>query len=235
MRARFSLVTLLALLASGPTLAADASNGQTLYTANCASCHGGGNGNWSLSNIQSAIQGNRGGMSRLSTLSSSDLQDIVAYLSSASTGSTATTTATNTTTTTTPPASVSAPAPDTLFAALETAFPNSFGSHDATTVIAGYSIRYYPTSGLYLGVLANQLYLYDSNRSSLGVIALGSTVAWASELASSSAVAASNSLSSQLAAILAGTATRMTALFGGPDGSDHSPEHGREHGHGGRN
>lgn len=225
MQARFSLLALLAALSAGQALAADTSNGQTLYTANCASCHGGGNGNWSLANIQSAIQGNRGGMSRLSSLSSSDLQDIVAYLSSttASTGSTTTTTGS--------PAITTAPTPDALFTSLETAFPNSFGSHDATTVIAGYSIRYYPGSGLYLGVLANQLYLYDSKRSSLGVIALGSTIAWANELASSSAVAASNSLSKQLAAILAGTATRMSALFGGPGG----PEHGREHGHGGRN
>lgn len=231
MQARFSLLTLLAVLASGQALAADASNGQTVYSANCASCHGGGNGNWTLANIQSAIQGNRGGMSSLSALSSSDLQDIVAYLSStaASTGSTGSTTGSATS-----PAITTAPTPDALFTSLESAFLSSFGSHDATTVIAGYSIRYYPSSGLYLGVLANQLYLYDSNRSTLGVIALGSTIAWANELASSTAVAATNSLSKQLAAILAGSATRMTALFGGPSGLGGS-DHGREHGRGGRN
>lgn len=248
-------IAALATLASGQA-SADAVHGASLYNSDCAGCHGNLTSTWTTSaaTIQSAIQRNRGGMSRFSSLSATDLQDIADYMNNpaaatASTGTTTgtttgsttgtttgTTTATTTGTTagTTAPTSTTAPTPDTLFAALETAFPTYFGTHDATLSIGGYSIRYYPTTNLYLGIIGSQLYLYNDNRPAQGVVSLGTTSGVSTALASP---ATSTTFGTQLAAILAGKSTTVTGKGGKND--DESNEHegnngqGKQHGKGG--
>ncbi|MFA6311213.1 MAG: cytochrome c [Sterolibacterium sp.] len=72
---------------TNPAAAVSATNGKTLYAGNCGSCHGavpslmnvlaGAN---NAAAIQSAINGNIGGMGTLSRLISQELADIAAYL-----------------------------------------------------------------------------------------------------------------------------------------------------------
>lgn len=210
----------------------------------------------SAATIQNAIQRNRGGMGRLSTLSATDLQDLADYMNNpaAATASTGTTTgattgtttgtATGTTTTgttagtttgtstgttagTTAPTSTAAVTPDTLFAALETAFPTYFGTHDATLTIGGYSIRYYPTTNLYLGILGNQLYFYNDSLPAQGIVSLGTASGVSTALASP---ATSTAFGTQLAAILAGKSTTTAGKGGKHDGDDGDNDHdGNEH------
>lgn len=72
---------------TNPATAVSATNGKTLYASNCGGCHGavpsrmnvlaGAN---NAAAIQSAINGNVGGMGTFSRLTSQDLADIAAYL-----------------------------------------------------------------------------------------------------------------------------------------------------------
>jgi mono/diheme cytochrome c family protein len=72
---------------TNPAAAGSAANGKTLYASNCGSCHGAipsrmnvlaGANNAAV--IQSAINGNLGGMATFSRLTSQELADIAAYL-----------------------------------------------------------------------------------------------------------------------------------------------------------
>jgi mono/diheme cytochrome c family protein len=67
---------------SGTSTGTAASDGATLFTTYCTSCHR-SMGSTSASSIQSAIKSNKGGMSSLSSLTSAQLQAISSYLATA--------------------------------------------------------------------------------------------------------------------------------------------------------
>jgi cytochrome c553 len=188
-----------ALLVAGTAQAASIDTGRSLYGTHCASCHGALGTPWpaSASLIQSAIQGNRGGMGRLSGLSAANLQDIAAYMANptgsdptattgttGTTGSTGTTGTTGTTAGTTPATGGTTGAAnadlDRLFDWLEAHYPRIFASHAASADLSGYYVRYYPGTHVYLAARNGQLYFYDANRPQLGVQGLGGTATWLS-------------------------------------------------------
>jgi hypothetical protein len=185
------LLAPLALLAFGMAQAASIDTGRGLYGTYCASCHGALGTPWNASaaTIQRAIQGNRGGMGRLSGLSVTNLQDIAAYMANPH-GSDATTTGTTTGTTgtatgTTTGGGTTAAATnvanadlDRLFDGLETHYPRIFGSHAVSTDLSGYYVRHYPDTHVYLAARNGLLYFYDASRPRQGVQELGSTATW---------------------------------------------------------
>lgn len=181
------LLGALPLLGATSASAANADSGRTAYANSCASCHGVPSSPWGVSaqSLQSAIQGNRGGMGRLSTLSATDLQDIAAYLADPS----ATTVATNNGTPTTTP---SIPAPptstptnsdsDRIFDWAESTNPQLFNSHSISENLEGYYLRYYPGTGVYLASQNGQLYYYNTRRPQEGVLPLGALSGWLNRL-----------------------------------------------------
>ena len=60
---------------------------------------------------------------------------------------------------------------DQLFDLGESAYPGFFSSHEATQVYSGFYFRYYPGTGVYLGVVFDASYGYELN----GVYAMGGT------------------------------------------------------------
>uniref|UniRef100_UPI0037870B76 Lipoprotein cytochrome c n=1 Tax=Geobacter sulfurreducens (strain ATCC 51573 / DSM 12127 / PCA) TaxID=243231 RepID=UPI0037870B76 len=86
MKFKLNLITLALLANTGLAVAADG-NGSALYGNNCQACHGSITNSdiqtRTVSAIQSAISGNRGGMGFLSTLTSAEIQAIATSLASA--------------------------------------------------------------------------------------------------------------------------------------------------------
>lgn len=202
MKSRFPLFILACLLGlSGAAQAASAAAGRTAYTNNCASCHGTLTSSWGVSaqGIQGAIQGNKGGMGRLSTLSATELQDIAAYMANPAASSTTTAgaatgsstsattgTATGTTGTstagTTSAGDTSAVASnadaDRLYDWAERTYPQFFSSHGISSQDSnGYYTRYYPGTNVFLTSRDGQLYFIDGNRYE-GMLGLGRVSDW---------------------------------------------------------
>ncbi|MBS4098689.1 MAG: c-type cytochrome [Sulfuricella sp.] len=183
-----------------PAQAVSADAGRTTYASRCASCHGTLTNPWAVSaqTIQSAIQGNRGGMGSLSALSVAELQDIAAYMTapSATTASSTTSTATSSSTTgssgtaTTPPTAAlpSNSDIDRLYDWAESNYPQLFSSHGFSQDAGGYYSRYYQGSNLYLMARDGQLYLYDAGRSHEGMLDLGKVQGWLAQVSASSSV-----------------------------------------------
>ncbi len=94
-----AIVTALVPVNGGTTGGTTTANGTTLYANDCAGCHGNlassSKTGTTAARIQSAINGNSGGMGSLSSLSAADIQAIVTVLAGTGTG-----TGTGTTTTT---------------------------------------------------------------------------------------------------------------------------------------
>ncbi len=178
----FALLCFLGLSAGAQAVNADA--GRSAYTNNCASCH---TTPWTTSAaaIQNAIQGNRGGMGRLSSLSAAELQDIAAYMSNPAGATTATTTATAPATTGNPavtPAPSAATTPtstdiDHLYDWAETTYPQLFTHHGLSQDMNGYYTRYYLGTNVYLLTRDGQLYFMDGNRTE-GMLGLGKIADW---------------------------------------------------------
>jgi cytochrome c553 len=185
---------------SGTLHAAAVDAGRTLFASNCASCHSasGTLSGASAAAIRGAIQGNRGGMARLATLSDAELQDIAAYLAPAATtvattstttssGADATTsTATTTGGSTTGSASTDADG-DRIFDWAESAYPKFFTGHATSQLLAGYYLRHYQSTGLYLAMRDGQLYFFDSGRPGEGLLRLGSVADWLAQIGTGSA------------------------------------------------
>lgn len=193
-----ALLCLLSL--SGTLHAAAADTGKALFGSNCAACHSasGALSGTSAPAIRSAIQGNRGGMGRLATLSDAELQDIAAYLAPAATTvattSTATSTGTDTTSTTATTTGGSATGgtssdadSDRIFDWAESAYPKFFAGHAASQLFAGYYLRHYQSTGLYLAVRDGQLYFFNSDRPGEGLLRLGSVADWLKQIGTGSA------------------------------------------------
>lgn len=190
----FATILLGALPLLGATSAsaanADSGSGRTAYANSCASCHGVPSSPWGVSvqSLQSAIQGNRGGMGRLSSLSAVELQDIAAYLANPSATAVATNNSTPTTLAAIPTATPSAtPTPtnndsDRLFDWAESTNPQLFNSHSVSENLDGYYLRYYPGTGVYLASQNGQLYFYNSRRPKEGVLPLGPLSGWLNQL-----------------------------------------------------
>lgn len=179
------LLAPLALLALGTAQAASIDTGRGLYGTHCASCHGALGTPWNASTatIQRTIQGNRGGMGRLSSLSPANLQDIAAYMANPN-GSDAAATGTSPSTgggtaiTSGTSATAANADLDRLFDWLETHYPRIFGSRAVSADLAGYYVRHYPGTHVYLAARNGQLYFYDASRPRQGVQELGSTATW---------------------------------------------------------
>uniref|UniRef100_UPI0037870BF0 Lipoprotein cytochrome c n=1 Tax=Geobacter sulfurreducens (strain ATCC 51573 / DSM 12127 / PCA) TaxID=243231 RepID=UPI0037870BF0 len=89
MKFKLNLITLALLANTGLAVAADG-DGQGLYAANCAACHGAlatsEKKGTTLARLQSAVSANAGGMGFLSSLTSAQLQAIVDVLAVAGSG-----------------------------------------------------------------------------------------------------------------------------------------------------
>lgn len=179
-----TLLILVAILlgASSAASAAAVDSGKNAYAANCASCHGVRSSAWPVSapSIQNAIQSNRGGMGKLASLTAAELQDIATYLADPAA------TAVATTDTTQP---VPAPVPlaaatdsDRIFDWAESAYPQWFGSHSSSQNVAGYYLRHYPGTDVYLATLNGRLYFYNTGRPQDGMLELGLVSDWLNRL-----------------------------------------------------
>lgn len=197
---RISLFALLCALGlSAGAQAANPDAGRSVYTNNCASCHA---TPWTTSAaaIQSAIQGNRGGMGRLSSLSAAELQDIAAYMNNPAGAATTTTTATapassNPAVTTTPSAASTAPTSadiDQLYDWAEATYPQLFTHHGFSQDINGYYSRYYLGANVYLLTRDGLLYFMDGNRTE-GMLGLGKIADWLKRIPAKTASAATPS------------------------------------------
>ncbi|MBS4097680.1 MAG: c-type cytochrome [Sulfuricella sp.] len=202
MRNLLVVISAVALLLTNAAYAASADSGKTSYASNCASCHGVPGSPWNVGaqGIQSAIQGNRGGMARLSALTAAELQDIAAYLANPTATAVASGTppsaatppdtsgGTGTATTgTTPAATVTGGTSggDDDERIFEWSGSQLYGSRTPSQDIGGFHATYYPQANVYLGTKDGQLYFYDVSRPGDGILPLGTTGEWSKKVASS--------------------------------------------------
>ncbi len=138
---------------SGQAASLDA--GKTSYNGNCASCHGPLIAPYSAAQIRDAIRRNKGGMAILSALSDAELQNIAAYLANPNGNDS-----------------------DRLFNWAEGAAPSLLSPRAASQSAAGYYLRHYSDTNVYLATQNGRVYYYDANKPANGVVDLGSISDW---------------------------------------------------------